>query len=439
MFTRKRIRNRERSLVLMWQRLLGKELITEEGERVKGIYPGRVSGDSGPDFREAIIAMDGSELKKGDVEVHVKSSDWYNHGHHADPEYNNVILHVVGWHDCSSATLRQDGKSVPLLCLSTTLHQPYLVPHHQLPCSRIQQRVDCQTLTRLLNVAGEERFKRKAMHFHLGLQQEEAKQALWNHMMRALGYSKNTKPFEELAHRVPLNFIESIKPEESLVLKQAWLLGTAGLLPSQRSRGEFSQEEEIRELEQVWRSAGKGAKTMKQSDWNLWRIYPNNSPVRRIVAQSYLLQRYYGKGLLWGMLQLVKETPLTAGHRWLEDGLCVLGAGYWQGHFDFYVRSKTRGAALLGKDKASEIVVNVILPFAFSWGEMANEPELKGKAIELYNCYPKLTENEVTRHMARQLRLKGTADFTACHQQGLIHVFRNYCREGRCCECPLAS
>jgi len=277
------------------------------------------------------------------------------------------------------------------------------------------------------------------MHFHLGLQQEEAKQALWNHMMRALGYSKNTKPFEELAHRVPLNFFESIKPEESLVLKQAWLLGTAGLLPSQRSRGEFSQEEEIRELEQVWRSAGKGAKTMKQSDWNLWRIYPNNSPVRRIVAQSYLLQRYYGKGLLWGMLQLVKETPLTAGHRWLEDGLCVLGAGYWQGHFDFYVRSKTRGAALLGKDKASEIVVNVILPFAFSWGEMANEPELKGKAIELYNCYPKLTENEVTRHMARQLRLKGTADFTACHQQGLIHVFRNYCREGRCCECPLAS
>jgi len=258
-------------------------------------------------------------------------------------------------------------------------------------------------------------------------------------MMRALGYAKNTKPFEELAHRVPLNFIESIKPQESLVLPQAWLSGTAGLLPSQRSQGEFPQEEGIRELEQVWRSVGKGATPMRESDWNLWRIYPNNSPIRRIVAQSYLLQRYYGKGLLKGMLQLVKETPLIAGHRWLEDGLCVVGGGYWQDHFDFDVRSKTRTSALLGKGKAGEIGVNVILPFAFSWGEMAKEPELKGKAIELYNRYPKLAENEITRHMARQLCLKDTADFTACHQQGLIHIFKNYCREGRCTDCPLAN
>jgi hypothetical protein len=258
-------------------------------------------------------------------------------------------------------------------------------------------------------------------------------------MMRALGYSKNMKPFEELAHRVPLNFIESIKPRESLVLKQAWLLGTAGLLPPQRSQEEFSQEEEITELKQTWRSTGKGAKTMNEDDWNLWHIYPNNSPVRRIMAQSHLLQRYYDRGLLRGTLQLVKETPLIAGHRWLEESLTVSVEGYWQDHFDFDVGSKTRKSALLGKSKAAEIVVNAILPFAFSWGEMSNEPELKEKAIELYNHYPKLTENEITRHMARQLCLESMSDFTACHQQGLIHIFRNYCREGRCSRCPLVS
>jgi len=428
----------------MWQRLLGKELVTEEGERVKGIYPGRVSGDSGPDFQEAIIAVDGAHLIKGDIEIHVKSSDWYNHGHHTNPEYNNVILHVVLWQDCSSTTLRQDGKLIPVLNLSTTLqHQAYLMPYHRLPCFQIQKRVGPQTLERLLDIAGEERFKEKARHFQAKLlrfaQKEEAKQVFWNHMMRALGYSKNMKPFEELAHRVPLDFIESIKPKESLVLKQAWLLGTAGLLPSQRSQGEFSQEEEIRESEQVWQSVGKGAETMRENDWNLWRIYPNNSPIRRIVAQSYLLQRYYDRGLLRGMLQLVKETPLIAGHRWLEDGLTVVGGGYWQDHFDFDVRSKTRISALLGKGKASEIVVNVILPFAFSWGEMAGEPKLEEKALKFYLNYPKLAENEITRHMARQLCLEDTADFTACHQQGLIHIFRNYCREGRCDKCPLVN
>ncbi|MDH5365165.1 MAG: hypothetical protein OEW82_08460, partial [Dehalococcoidia bacterium] len=85
------------------------------------------------------------------------------------------------------------------------------------------------------------------------------------------------------------------------------------------------------------------------------------------------------------------------------------------------------------------IIINVILPFAFSRGEIASEAGLKEKAIELYNHYPKLAENELTLHMARQLCLENTADFTACQQQGLIHIFRNNCREGRCSECPLLS
>jgi hypothetical protein len=50
-----------------------------------------------------------------------------------------------------------------------------------------------------------------------------------------------------------------------------------------------------------------------------------------------------------------------------------------------------------------------------------------------------LAENCITRHMAKQLCLKDLADFTACSQQGLIHVFRQYCREGRCSECPLVG
>jgi hypothetical protein len=394
-------------------------------------------------------------LTKGDVEVHVKSSDWYSHEHHADAEYNNVILHVVMWHDCNSATLLQSGKPVPVLCLAKALrHQAYLLPYH-LPCSQILDHVDRQTLEKLLKAAGEERFKQKARHFwiqHSALSALSAGQVLFRGMMRALGYAKNTKPFEDLADRMPLNSIES---REGLALKQALLLGTAGLLPSQRWPGKFgrgpvlslSKEKEVQELEQIWQSAGKKVKTMKEGDWNLSHIYPNNSPVRRIVAQSYLLERYCAgtrpepvEGrLLAGILQLVKESPLPGGHRMLESGLTVTGDGYWRDHFDFDVRSKTKISSLLGNSKAGEIIVNVILPFAFSWGKMANEPELMKKAMELYNSYPKLAENEITRHMENQLGLKELFDFTACHQQGLIHIFRNYCREGRCSECPLVN
>jgi hypothetical protein len=439
MITRNRIKFSEKQAALIWQQMVGKELTSMENELVSVIYPGRTNGANGPDFRDAVI-VNKFHLTKGDVEVHVKSSDWYRHEHHADAAYNNVILHVVMWHDCNSGTLLQSGKTVPVLCLAKALrHQAYLLPL-QLPCSQILDHVDRQTLGKLLNTAGEKRFKQKAMHFQAEIlcfaQKEEAGQVLFQGMMRALGYAKNTKPFENLADRMSLNSIES---REGLTLKQALLLGTAGLLPSQRQQGELAKEKEVQELEQIWQSAGKKVKTMRESDWNLSHIYPNNSPVRRIIALSYLLERYYGENLLAGILQLVKEAHLPNGHHALENGLTVASNGYWRDHFDFDVRSKTKISALLGNSKAGEIAVNVVLPFAFSWGKMFNEPELMKKAMELYNSYPKLAENEITRHMTNQLCFEEPCDFTACHQQGLIHVFRNYCREGRCSECPLVS
>jgi len=438
--TRKRIKFSENHLSLIWRRLLGKELTTEEGRRLKLMYPGRINSDSGPDFRDAVIAVSNSNIVKGDVEIHVNASDWHGHGHHCDPAYNNVILHVVLWHDTGSATLRQNGKLVPVVCLSPKLwHQAYLIPYHQLPCLQVVKHRDKQALLSLLNIAGEERFRHKAAFLQAGLLREEAGQVLFQGMMRALGYSKNSESFEELARRVPLSFVEEMKPRGDLSLKQAWLLGMAGLLPSQRERGEFSRENGVRELEQIWWLVGKEADTMGENDWHLSHVYPNNSPVRRIVAQSYLLQRYWKQGLLKGMLQLVMKAPYLAGLRMMERGLIVFGDGYWQDHFDFDVSSRTRKSALLGHGKAAEMIVNVILPFAFAWGEIADEPGLKEKAVTLYHYYPELAENEITRHMERQLYLEHSCDLTACCQQGLIHIFRNYCREGNCARCPLGN
>jgi len=437
MITRNRIKFSEKQAALIWQQVVGRELTSSEDALVSVIYPGRTNGDSGPDFRDTVI-VNKSHLTKGDVEVHIKSSDWYSHEHHVDAAYNNVILHVVMWHDCSSATSLQSGKTVPVLCLAEALrYQAYLLPY-QLPCFQILDHMDRQALGKLLNAAGEARFEQKAMNFRAEIlrfaQKEEAGQVLFRGMMRALGYAKNTKPFEYLADRVSLNRIESI---EGVALKQALLLGTAGLLPSQRWQGEFAGEKEVQELEQLWQSADKKVETMKEGDWNLSHIYPNNSPVRRIVALSYLLERYSEKKLLAGILQLVKEAPLPGGHCVLENGLTVTGDGYWRDHFDFDGRSKTKISAILGNSKAGEIVVNVVLPFAFSWGELTNETKLTENSIELYRNYHKLAENCITQHMKEQLCLEESFVFTACHQQGLIHVFRNYCREGRCGQCPL--
>jgi len=439
MITRNRIKIPEEQAVLIWQQTLAKELRSADGQSIKVVYPGRINRDTGPDFRDAVIA-NRFRLSKGDVEVHVRSSDWYNHRHHTDATYNNVILHVAVWHDCASATLLQSGKSIPVLSLAEAFgQQAYLLPV-TLPCSRILHNIDSRVLGKILDRAAQERFKQKAMYFQAEILRLRSTaiapgQTLFRGIMRALGYSKNTKPFAELADRMPLNYIESV---DGLLVKQALLLGAAGLLPCQRRDDEFARGKEVRELERIWRSAGASVPTMRESDWNFSHIYPNNSPVRRIVAQSYLLERYHQGQFLTGIVQLVTEASVPGGHRTLEKGLIVAGDGYWRDHFDFGIRSETKLSALLGNSKASEIMVNVVLPFAFSWGELSGQAEIAVKAMELYRSYPKLAKNEIIRHMEKQLCLADFTDFTARRQQGLIHIFRNYCREGRCSECPLA-
>ncbi len=95
----------ESLIVKIWQHLLlnGAELTTESGKPLKIIYPGRINDDRGADFRDAVIATNGG-LIKGDIEVHVKSSDWRAHRHHQNQVYNRVILHVVMWHNAKAAT-----------------------------------------------------------------------------------------------------------------------------------------------------------------------------------------------------------------------------------------------------------------------------------------------------------------------------------------------
>jgi hypothetical protein len=135
----------------------------------------------------------------------------------------------------------------------------------------------------------------------------------------------------------------------------------------------------------------------------------------------------------------VKEALLQGGHCVLENSLIVTGDGYWRDHFDFDVTSKTRKSALLGNSKVGEIIINIVLPFAFSWGELTADSKITENALELYLNYPKLAENCITRHMKKQLGLEEPFDLFACHQQGLIHIFKNYCCEGRCGQCPLVE
>ncbi len=434
----------EKLITSIWQRRLVPELFTDTGERLQVIHPGRTSNISGCDFRDAVFTIN-SKTITGDIEVHVKSSQWQGHGHHRDPKYNNIALHIVWWHDSQTPTLLQDGKVIPTICLSSFIKSPLDELNSQAnsygqplsACQEVSHHTNADRLGRLLTEAGEERFVAKITSFRKALKKDDARQVLYRGIARALGYTQNAEPCEELANKLPLDILEEIETGDN-VTRQALILGTAGLLPSQqrRLRHVFIEDEEISGLEQIWESFGI-TETMKETDWCFFRVRPDNFPTRRLIALSYLIARYGKSGLLLGILKLVREASPGAEHRWLENGLIIAGQGYWKNHPDFGI-VMSRSSALLGRDKVSEIAINTILPFACACGEIAGELELKKKTVEIYRSYPKPGDNELTRYMKQQLRLKPEARLSACQQQGLIHIFKTYCHRRNCAECPIA-
>jgi hypothetical protein len=232
----------ERAVVEMWQRLMNKaELTTVGGELVKIIYPGRKNDYRGADFRDAVIATS-QGIKRGDIEVHVKSTDWQAHRHHQDPAYNRVILHVVLKHSGEATSNLHNGEKVPVLAIDKYIGDGAKSAHSSTPCTRTVKGLAGATLTKLLDRAGEERFSAKAIEFQAELTQVETRQSLYQGIMGALGYAKNKPPMLKLAKSLPLATLHSmtqdkIAEQECLARLQALLLGTAGLLPSQRQQG----------------------------------------------------------------------------------------------------------------------------------------------------------------------------------------------------------
>ena len=112
----------ERLLADLWRKRAARQawLRTGGGARVRVVYPGRAGHSAGPDFRNALLEIEGLGLVQGDVEIHLRQRDWDSHGHGKDPNYNGVVLHAALEVD-SSVTSLQSGQQAPVVCLAALL------------------------------------------------------------------------------------------------------------------------------------------------------------------------------------------------------------------------------------------------------------------------------------------------------------------------------
>ena len=425
----------ESRLAGMWRDLISREdtLVTAAGEPLRVVYPGRLNDDRGADFRDAVI-ISGDNVRRGSIELHVKSSDWEAHGHHLDPAYNDVILHVVFQEDGHLDARRANGETVDTLSMYRYLEKRLQFANVTLPCYRVAAGVPEKVKEFLENI-GMVRFRGKTDQFRNDLAEMDAGQALYRGIMGALGYSKNKIPCLKLAEYIPLSQLESLinrenSSENAILQSQALLLGTAGLLPSQRARVSGNTETYVNILEKYWSVKGR-RKVLSPGSWNLFKVRPNNSPLRRLAAITYLIQRYRETGLSASLVELAEDTPVAYPAR-LVANLLVSTDGYWASHYDFGRACARLSPALLGPDRAGEIIINVIFPFIAALGDSA----LGSKAREMYRVYPALPPNAIEKHLRYQLGLAPDAVGSASRQQGLIHLYKTRCTQGKCMECP---
>lgn len=448
----------ESDLHQFWKtsRYFSHPLKSVEDHRIEVIRRGRHNTDGGPDFRDAVIRIDG-RIRQGDVELHLQAKDWFTHGHHQDPAYNHVVLHVA-----------LDSGAVPpaLFCENGLSVSQVLVPGDVLGVRAAEQETqqslpifDCplsaaprNKILATIQRAGELRFQQKVEALREQIQSVSWDQLLYTALCEGLGYSKNKAPFRKLAELLPIDllFAELLRTRENPdVLISSLLLGAAGLLKPCAAHGAVDAEIQsfLTPRREIWRRYQHvlQLKPLSEAAWQFFRLRPQNFPTRRLAALAELVLRFYRTGMIESLLSL-----LAAPRRSLKRKIAELrrlflvpAQGFWQRHYDF--RSAKSPATvkglghLLGTARADDLIVNVVLPVLSLYAEEVTDAAVGNRVRELYAGFPGLQENVITKAMRRQLGLprqgSGAVRTMACLQQGLIGLAQNYCRPLACEAC----
>jgi hypothetical protein len=185
-------------------------MTTSGGDRLRVIYRGRRNRGAGPDFRDAIVAAPAG-LLEGDVELHLLGSDFRRHGHHLDPAYDGLAIHLVLRHDDCDDTELLSGRRVPVVALADWLEarSDQLIewlrrpPVWQEPCRSAIDRLGQEAVSRTLARLGEIRFRQKTAVCGKELSEAAPDEVFWSRLLEALGYGGHRERFREIAAAVP--------------------------------------------------------------------------------------------------------------------------------------------------------------------------------------------------------------------------------------------
>ena len=413
----------------------GDDLVTVDGESLKVIHRGRWSHGLGPDFRDALILFNDHELRSGSVEIHLHSQSWFDHHHHLDPAYTDVILHVVARDDGAQAR-RSDGALVPTVVIAAAadLEMPDFATWEWdrvggKVCAERVATARPQALRDVLRQLGDVRLSMRTARMEALLTIAPPAEVLWGELLVGLGFSSNREPMLALSQRVTLASLEALlqscATDERHAAARGILFGAGGFLPLSPAESHLARlsADDVSRLEQAWRTRGTPwtHDTISASRWQRARVRPANHPVARLLAAADLVAIASGHG---GTLAAITELLLAD-----QDPVRA-----------FCALTGQHPGASLGPDRALDILCSGIIPFSLAFAAHTGDEPLAQSATRHWDRLPAPTPNAVVRRAAHQVA--GAAPvgrIGARGSQGLIHLDTTLCQPRRCFECPIAA
>lgn len=406
----------------LWShRMLGRTLYISGGEEVRILNPGVLNSNAGPDFIGARLRIGDMEWI-GNVEIHVKASDWYVHHHDTDPAYDTVLLHVVAVSD--RKVYRSDGKVVPQVEVTFPKEFHNMFAHladsiGEVRCSGMLSRLDPITIHDWISTLAMERLQTKAEKIKHTLEATAGdwQQACFEAFARALGFGLNSDAFEMLARSVPLNRL--MRHSDNLFQIEALLFGQAGML----NTGAHMFDEYYQRLcmEYIFLAKKYDLKPLRSEIWKYSRTRPGNFPHRRI---AYLAQFLVGGfDLLTLIMDRIKKKDdcRVIFNRRLE--------GYWADHFSFGAEAHSAPKAL-GSASIELLMINLVAPLVYTYMGLTGHDEASEKALEIWEDLAPERNTYTRRWPGLGVPVKD-----ALTTQALIQLSKEYCDRHRCLEC----
>lgn len=416
---------KEDLLQFIWRykRFDNPNLLTTSGQKINIVDSGQLNLNAGPDFSHAQIQI-GPQLWAGNVELHVKSSDWRAHNHDNNPAYRNVILHVVWVHN--EEVLRRDGTAIDTLELSKFVNHKLVNNYERLisskswiNCENDFSKIDVFTMENWLERLFIERLEQKSKPIFdlLDIYNNDWEQVLFILLFKSFGLKVNSEAFESTARSIDFNVVRKIR--FSNLDLEALFFGQSNLFESCMDEAYYN------DLKDRYVYLKHKFKITASSKYpvQFFRLRPANFPTLRL---SQLAGIYYQTDSLFNRLMHVKS--ISEIYEVFEMKI----SDYWRHHYNFSVKSKKQLGELT-KSFMNLIIINTIVPLRFVYMKKSGNHS-NDALLELMEALP-AEKNSIVDKFKTLREFKNNALVS----QGLLKLKTTYCDRNACLSCALGT